>query len=173
MAQKILPLVLVLVLAGGLVLLGFQMWIVGGILTVVGAVLLFFWWRLYEILRVSEALGKQNLEAAKQHLSKIKNPEKRNEWSRTYYHFFKGMIATQENSFKEAEAAIRKALEINKFRAPDERATAHFMLAQFLLRKRNREGARRQLVEAKSFASEQQLKEQIKTVAKQQRMRLS
>ncbi len=173
MLQKLFPLILGLVTAGGLVLLGLQYWITGGILTVLGGVLLFLWWRLFEILRVAEALGKQDLETAKQHLAKIKNPEKRNEWARTYYHFYKGVIDAQENRIKEAEASIKKSLEINKFRTPDERATAHLMMAQFLLRKRNREGARRQLIEAKSFASEQQLKEQIKTMSKQHRLRLT
>ena len=173
MAQKLLPLILIVVTVGGLVMLGFQMWILGGILTGLGAVLLFFWWRLYEILRIAEALGKQDLESAKQALAKIKNPEKRNEWSRTYFNFYKGVIEAQENKFKEAEASIKKALEVGKFRTPDERATAHFMMAQFLLRKRNREGARRQLAEAKSFAAEPQLKEQIKVLAKQHRLRMT
>ncbi len=46
------------------------------------------------------------------------------------------------------------------------------MMAQLLLRKRNREGAKRQLQEAKSFASNPQIQEQIKMIVKQARIRL-
>jgi len=143
-----------------------------GIITVLGGVLLFFVWRLWIILRISEAIGKQDFELAKQHMASIKNPEKLNEYSKTYYSFFKGMIETQDNNFKEAEAAFKRALEVNRFRAPDEKATSHLMIAQLQLRKRNRQGARRHLQEAKSLTSNPQILDQIKSLVKQARIRL-
>lgn len=172
MNQKLLFGAIVLVLLIGLVLLALQYWIAGGIITVIGGVLLFFVWRLWMILRISEAMAKQDFELAKRHMAAIKNPEKLNDYSKTYYSFFKGMIETQENNFKGAEASFRKALEINRFRAPDEKATSHLMLAQLQLRKRNRQGARRHLQEAKGLTSNPQILDQIKSLVKQARIRL-
>lgn len=172
MNQKLLFGAIGAVLLIGLVLLALQYWIAGGIVTVIGAVLLFFVWKLWLILRISEAIGRQDFELAKQHMAAIRNPEKLNDYSKTYYSFFKGMIDTQENNFKEAEASFRKALEINRFRAPDEKATSHLMVAQLQLRKRNRQGAKRHLQEAKSLTSNPQIIEQIRTLVKQARIRL-
>lgn len=172
MGSKLFFWILAVVTVGGLVMLGLGWWIPGGIVTVLGGVLLFLWWRLYQILRISEAIGKEDFETAKALMAKIKNPEKLNDYSKTYFNFFKGLIDTKENRFKEAEAAFKRALEVNRFRAPDERATTHLMMAQLLLRKRNREGAKRQLQEARSFASNPQIQEQIKMIVRQARIRL-
>ncbi len=172
MNQKLLLIGLVLIILIGLVLLALQFWIVGGIITAIGLALGYFGMRLWKILRISEAIGKQDLPLAKQHLAAIKNPEKLNDYSKTYYSFFKGMIEAQENNFKEAEASFKKCLEVNKFRAPDEKATAHLMVGQLLLRKRNREGAKRHLQQARSLTSNDQILDQIKTLAKQARLRL-
>ncbi|MCE2503499.1 MAG: hypothetical protein J4G05_05535 [Chlorobi bacterium] len=172
MGPKIIGIVIAVLTGGGLVMLGLQWWIAGGVVTALGLVLLFFWWRLYQILRISEALSKEDFQKAKGQMAKIKNPEKLNDYSRTYYNFFKGVIDARENRFKEAEQAFKIALEINRFRAPDEKATSHLMMGQLLLRKRNRVGATRHLQEAKSLASNPQIHEQIKALAKQARIRV-
>jgi tetratricopeptide (TPR) repeat protein len=153
-------------------MLGLGWWIAGGITTVVGGSFLILWFRFYRILRVSEALGKDDMPQAKEYLSKIKNPEKLNDYSKTYYNFFQGIIDTKENRFKEAEAEFKTALSINRFRSPDEKATAHLMVGQLLLRKRNRQGAIRHMREAKSLTSNEQILAQIKELAKQARIRL-
>ncbi|MGE3800784.1 MAG: hypothetical protein AB7H80_07170 [Candidatus Kapaibacterium sp.] len=172
MNPKIIGYILIALTVGGLVMLGLQWWIAGGIITVLGGVLLFFWWRLYQILRISEALSKEDFEGAKEMMAKIKNPEKLNDYSRTYYNFFQGVIDIRENRFKEAEQAFKTALEINRFRAADEKATSHLMLGQLLLRKRNRMGATRHLQEAKSLTTNKQIHEQIRTLAKQARIKV-
>ena len=117
LSPKIIGYVLAVLVAGGLVMLGLQWWIAGAIVTIIALVLLFLWWRLYQILRISESLSKEDFEGAKEHMARIKNPEKLNDYSRTYYNFFKGVIDTRENRFKEAEQAFKAALEINRFRA--------------------------------------------------------
>ena len=172
MNSKTIGYILAALTLAGLVMLGLQWWIAGGIITVLAGVLLFLWWRLYQILRISEALSKEDFEGAKMMMAKIQNPDKLNDYSRTYYNFFKGVIETRENRFKEAEQAFKTALEINRFRAPDEKATSHLMLGQLLLRKRNRMGATRHLQEAKSLTTNPQIQEQIRTLAKQARIRV-
>ncbi len=172
MNQKLILYGIIAIIVIGLVLLAFQYWIAGGIVTAIGLILGFFVQKLWMILRISEAIGKQDIPLAKKHLAAIKNPEKLNDYSKTYYSFFKGMVEAQENNFKDAEASFKKSLEVNRFRAPDEKATAHLMVGQLLLRKRNRQGAKRHLTEARSLSSNEQILEQIRTLAKQARLRL-
>lgn len=172
MVQKILQAVLIAIPVGGLVMLAFGLWIAGGIVTVVGLVLLYLWWRFYQIMRIAELLSKEDYEGAKAQLAKIKNPEKLNDYSKTYYYYYKGMISVKENKFKEAETECKRALEVNRFRSPDEKAMTHFLIGQLLLRKRNREGGRRHLVEARSLTDNKEIKEQIRILAKQARIRM-
>ena len=172
MNQKILFGALGLIVAIGLVLLGLGEYIAGGIVTLIGAALLFAYWRLYRILRISEALGREDMETAKRYLDAIDRPEKLNDYSKTYYYFFRGMVDLKENSFREAEAAFKQSLETNRFRGVDEKASAHLMVGQLLLRKRNRQGAKRHMQEARSLTSNPQILEQIRSLAKQARIRL-
>ena len=172
MNQKILRLIVIGVVVIGIVLAVFVNWIAGGIVAVIGAVLLFVLWRMNVILGISEALAKDDMDEAKRRLAAVRNPQKLNDYSKTYYNFFKGIVDTRDNNFKEAEQSFKTSLEINRFRAPDEKATAHLMIAQLLLRKRNRVGATRHLKEAKDLAKNQQIHEQIKTLVKQQRLKL-
>ena len=115
---------------------------------------------------------KEDFELAKQRMAAIKNPEKLNAYSQTYYFFFQGIIETRENNLKQARQGFKRALELNRFRDPDEKATAHLMLAQLDIRSRNREGARRHLKEAKAMNPSEQIREQINMVVKQGRLRL-
>ena len=172
MNQKFFPIILGVLTAGGLVMLALQWWIVGGIVTAIGLVLLFFWWKLYQITRISESIAKQDFETAKMQMASIKNPQKLNDYSKTYYFFFQGVIDTHENKFKEAESALKQALEVNKFRAPDDKASAHVMLGQLLFRKRNRVGGTRHLKEARSLSDNPQIVTQVKELAKQMRIRI-
>ena len=71
MGSKLFFWILAVVTVGGLVMLGLGWWIPGGIVTALGAVLLFLWWRLYQILRISEAISKEDFETAKMLMAKI------------------------------------------------------------------------------------------------------
>ena len=73
---------------------------------------------------------------------------------------------------KEARTAFKTALETNRFRAADEKATALVMLAQLDLRSQNKEGAKRYLREAKALQPGEQLRQQIDYIVKQFRLRL-
>ncbi|MDB5033098.1 MAG: hypothetical protein JWQ98_339 [Chlorobi bacterium] len=156
----------------GLILLGFQWWITGGIITAIGLALLYVWWRMDQILKISNALTANDLPLARKHLESVKNPEKLNSYSKTYYYFFAGMVDVQSNSLKTARANFKTALETNRFRSVDERATALLMLAQLDLRSRNNEGAKRYLKEAKALGPGEQIKEQINYIVKTARLRL-
>lgn len=172
MNQKILFGLIGAVVAVGIVLLVLGEFIAGGIVTVIGLLLGLTYWRLYRILRISEALGRDDIPQAKEYLAAIGNPERLNDYSKTYYSFFKGMVELKENAFKDAEASFKRALEVNRFRGVDEKASAHIMVGQLLLRKRNRQGAKRHLQEARTLTSNPQILDQVKTLAKQARLRL-
>ncbi len=172
LSPKILLYILIGVIVLGLVLLAFQWWITGGIITVVGGALLFLWWRMNQLLGISEALGKQDLVEARRKLDAIKNPENLNPYSKTYYYYFLGMTETYSNNFKAARQAFKLALETNRFRAVDEKASVLIMLSQLDLRNRNTEGARRLLKDARALEPSQQIKEQINQIVKQARLRM-
>lgn len=171
-SPKILLALIALLALGGLTLLAFQYWIVGGLIVAISAALYYLWWRMNQLLNVSNALMKSDLEGARKHLAAIKNPEKLNPYSKTYFYFFEGMVNIQSNAFKESRQSFKSALEANHFRGVDERATTLVMLAQLDLRNRNTEGAKRYLREAKALEPTQQIREQISTIVKQARLRL-
>lgn len=172
LSPKLLLGILIGVSAIGLVLLAFQFWILGGIITALSLALLYLYWRLSQILKVSDAMLKNDIPLARKQLEKVKNPEKLNPYSKTYYYFFLGMVEVHSNNLKPARAAFKTALEVNRFRSVDERATALLMLAQLDLRSRNMEGAKRYLREAKALEPGDQIREQISTLVKQARIRL-
>jgi hypothetical protein len=171
-SPKILLAVLIVVALIGVTLLAFQWWILGGIITAIGLALLYLWWRLNQILQVSEAMLKNDIPLARKRLEAVKNPEKLNPYSKTYYYFFQGMVEIHSNNFKAARPAFKTSLETNRFRSVDERATALLMLAQLDLRQRNMEGAKRYLREARALEPTEQIREQINTIVKQARLRL-
>lgn len=172
LSPKILFAIIIAVTVIGLALLAFQQWILGGIITVIGLVVLFFWWRIYQILRVSEALQKQDLERAERYLDAIKKPEKLNAYSQTYYYFFRGMLDMQKRDYKAARAGLKRSLALGSFRSVDEKATAMLALANLDLRGRNRQGAKQMLRDARELGPNQEIREQIKLVAKQAQIRL-
>ena len=171
-SPKLLLGILIALAAIGVTLLAFQWWILGGIVTAIALGLLYLWWRLNQILQVSEAMLKNDIPLARQRLAAVKNPEKLNPYSKTYYYFFLGMVEVHSNNFKEAKPAFRTSLETNRFRSVDERATALLMLAQLDMRQRNMEGAKRYLREAKALEPGEQIREQINMIVKQARIRL-
>ncbi|MBC8144465.1 MAG: hypothetical protein H7X80_02700 [bacterium] len=172
LSPKILLWSLIAVTAIGVALLAFQFWILGGIITALSLALLYLWWRLNQILKVSDAMLKNDIPLARKHLEGVKNPEKLNAYSKTYYYFFMGMVEVHSNNLKPARTAFKTALEVNRFRSVDERATALLMLAQLDMRSRNMEGAKRYLREAKALEPGEQIREQINMIVKQQRLRL-
>jgi hypothetical protein len=172
LSPKILLAILLAIVLGGLILLAFQWWILGGILTALGAGLLYLWWRMNQLLEISQALANQDLDGARRRLDAIRNPEKLNPYSKTYYYYFRGMLETYSNNFKEARAAFKASLETNRFRSVDEKASVMVMMSQLDLRTRNTEGARRWLRDAKALEPSQQVKEQINQIVKQARLRL-
>ena len=171
-SPKLLLGILIAVAVIGVTLLAFQWWILGGIITAIAIVLLYLWWRLNQILQVSEAMLKNDTDLARKRLEAVKNPEKLNAYSKTYYYFFLGMVEIHTNNFKAARPAFKTALETNRFRSVDERATALLMLAQLDMRQRNMEGAKRYLREAKALEPGQEIREQISMIVKQARIRL-
>lgn len=171
-SPKILLAIISAVALLGVVLLAFQYWIVGGIIVAISGGLLYLWWRMNQLLNISNALMKNDLDSARRHLAAVKRPEKLNPYSKTYYYFFEGMVHIQSNAFKEARQSFKTALDTNHFRGVDERATALLMLAQLDLRNRNTEGAKRYIREAKGLEPSQQIREQISTIVKQARLRV-
>lgn len=171
-SPKLLLGILIAVAVIGVTLLAFQWWILGGIITAIALGLLYLWWRLNQILQISEAMLKSDIALARQRIEAVKNPEKLNPYSKTYYYFFLGMVEVQSNNFKAARPAFKTSLETNRFRSVDERATALLMLAQLDMRQRNMEGAKRYLREARSLEPGQEIKDQISMIVKQARIRL-
>lgn len=171
---KLILSILCVLLAGGLTLLGFGisdggvfMIIVGSVLTVLAAALLYIWWRANQIIAVSQAMGQQDFVTARQKLANIKNPEKLNALSKTYYYFLLGAVETQSRAWKEARAAYRTALETNRFRAIDDKATALIMLVQIELNSKNFEMAKRYMREARELKPGTEIQEQIKEIIRQ------
>ncbi len=173
LTPKVIFAILIGVAVIGLVLLAFQQWIFGGIVTAVGLVAVYLWWRLYQILRVGEAMQKGDLDKADEYLKVISNPEKLNDYSKTYYYFFRGMVDIQRGQYKESRSALKRSLEVGSFRAIDEKAAAMLALAQLDLRSRNRQGAKRLLQEARDLDPAEEIRQQIKTIAKQAQIRLT
>lgn len=171
-SPKILLALLALIILGGLTLLAFEWWILGGIITAAGIVLAYLWWRMNQLLQVSQAMMKQDFDLARRKLDAIKRPEKLNPYSRTYYYFFQGMVEIQTNNFKAARQAFKSSLDTNYFRSVDERATALMMMAQLDLRNRNMEGAKRYLREAKALDPSEQVRDQLNQIVKMSRIRL-
>jgi hypothetical protein len=169
---KLLLGIIIAVSAIGITLLAFQWWVFGGILTAIGLGFLYLWWRMNQLLEISQALMANDIPLARKRLEGVKNPEKLNAYSKTYYFFFKGMVETHANNVKDARAAFKTALETNRFRAADEKATALVMLAQLDIRSRNNEGAKRYLREAKALEPSEQVRDQIKMIVQQARLRL-
>jgi len=164
--------IVLLVTAGGLTLLAFEWWILGGIITALGLVLCYVWWRVNQILRISTAITANDIGRARAELNKVRNPEKLNAYSKTYYYLFAGIVDLQTNEFKAARQAFKTSLETNRYRGVDEKATALVMMAQLDLRQRNMEGAKRWLREARDLRPGDQIREQINSIVKQARIRL-
>jgi hypothetical protein len=156
----------------GITLLAFKWWVFGGILTALGLAFLYLWWRMNQLLEISQALMANDIPLARKRLEGIKNPEKLNAYSKTYYFFFQGMVETHANNLKVARQAFKTAIETNRFRAVDEKATAYVMLAQLDLRAQNKEGAKRYLREARALEPTDQVRDQIKMIVQQARLRL-
>lgn len=172
MNPKILLAILAVILVGGLTFLAFQFWITGGIITALAGGLLYLWWRMNQLVEISQAIAAQNIPLARTKIEAIKNPERLNPYSKTYYFYFLGMLETYSNNFKQARQAFKTALETNRFRAVDEKASVYVMMAQLDLRTRNTEGARRYLRDAKALEPGREVKEQINSIVKQARLRL-
>ncbi len=164
--------IILVVVAGGITLLAFEWWILGGLATLIGVILLYVWWRVSQILRISTAISANDMPKARLELGKVKNPAKLNAYSKTYFFLFQGIVDVQTNDFKAARQAFKTSLETNRFRAVDEKATALVMMAQLDLRVRNTEGAKRFLREARDLKPGEQIREQIATLVKQARIRL-
>ncbi|HVK40197.1 MAG TPA: hypothetical protein VNA88_16820 [Candidatus Kapabacteria bacterium] len=171
-SPKLLLGILIAVAVIGVTLLALQWWILGGIITAIALGLLYLWWRFNQILQISQAMLKNDIALARKRLESVKNPEKLNAYSKTYYYFFQGMVEIHSNNFKAARPAFKTSLETNRFRSVDERATALLMLAQLDMRQRNMEGAKRYLREAKALEPGQEIKDQIAMIVKQSRLRL-
>src|SRR2546430_2488284 len=107
LSPKILLYILLAFTLIGATFLALQWWWLGGIITAIGLALLYLWWRLNQIMQISEALVKNDLDLARKQLAEVKNPEKLNAYSKTYYYFFQGMVDTQSNKFKEARQAFK------------------------------------------------------------------
>lgn len=164
--------IILVVVAGGITLLAFEWWVLGGIATALGVALLYIWWRVSQILRISTAISANDMPKARMELAKVKNPNRLNAYSKTYFFLFQGIVDVQTNDFKAARQAFKTSLETNRFRAVDEKATALVMMAQLDLRVRNTEGAKRYLREARDLKPGEQIREQIATLVKQARIRL-
>jgi len=164
--------IILLVALGGATLLVFEWWILGGIVTAIGLALLYVWWRVSQILRISTAITSNDMARARVELDKIRTPEKLNAYSKTYYYLFKGIVEVQTNDFKGARTSFKTSLETNRFRGVDEKATALVMMAQLDLRQRNNEGAKRWLREARDLKPSEPIREQIGSIVKQGRLRL-
>ena len=169
---KLIQAIIIGITVLGLVFLALQWWITGGIITALGLVILYFWWRMNQLLGISQAIVAQDWATARQKLEGIRNPDKLNAYSRTYYYFFQGMVETQANNLKGARQGFKTALETNRFRAIDEKATALLMMAQLDLRANNKEGAKRYLREARALEPGQQIREQINEILRMARIRL-
>lgn len=171
-SPKLILGIIIGVLVLGATLLAFQQWIFGGILTAIGLAFLYLWWRMNQLLEISQALMANDIPLARKRLESVKNPEKLNAYSKTYYYFFQGMVETHANNVKGARTAFKTAIETNRFRSVDEKATALVMLAQLDIRSRNNEGARRYLREARDLSPSEQVRDQIKMIVQQARLRI-
>lgn len=164
--------IILVVVAGGIALLATEWWILGGLATTIGLALLYVWWRVSQILRISAAITANDLSRARLELNKVRSPDKLNAYSKTYYYLFQGIVDVQTNEFRSARTAFKTSLETNRFRAVDEKATALVMMAQLDLRTRNTEGAKRFLREARDLKPGDQIRQQINEIVKQARIRL-
>jgi hypothetical protein len=169
---KLLLSIIIGITVVGLVLLALQWWITGGIITALGLVILYLWWRMNQLLGISQAIVAQDWAGARKKLEGVRNPDKLNAYSKTYYYFFQGMVETQSNNLKAARQGFKTALETNRFRAIDEKATALLMMAQLDLRANNKEGAKRYLREARALEPGQQIREQINEILRMARLRI-
>lgn len=178
--QKLIIAIVIAVTVGGAAMLvsqiwmdgGVLVWILGSILFLLGATMLYFWWRMNQLAGVSNAMMAGDFNLARTKLGDIRKPDRLNRYSKTYYYLFLGTIEARAGNLKPARQALKTSLEVNSFRALDEKASAYFMLAQVELQARNREGARRYLIDAKELGPSDELRKQINQLAKQANVRL-
>ncbi|MCC7438471.1 MAG: hypothetical protein IT211_08230 [Armatimonadetes bacterium] len=171
-SPKLILGLIILLVVGGAGMLVAQWWIAGGIVLALGAGLYYFWWRMNQLLQVTNSLQRQDWDDARKRLGAIRAPEKLNPYSRTYYYFFQGIVETQGQNWKAARQGFKTALDTGYFRSVDEKATALMYMAQLDMRGRNTEGARRYLREARELDPSDQIREQINMIVKQSRIRL-
>ncbi|MBS1911503.1 MAG: hypothetical protein JST22_05920 [Bacteroidetes bacterium] len=154
--------IIVGVTAIGALLLVFQQWITGGIVTALGLGLFYFWWRINQINDVSQLLMAGKFKEAKEKLDKVKNPEKLNPYSKTYHYMLLGQAEIQLGNMKGARIAFKEALDAGRFQTTDQKASVLFMLAQVEFNAGNKEAAKRLLREAQDLNPEEDLMKQIK-----------
>ncbi|MEN8138356.1 MAG: DUF2892 domain-containing protein [Bacteroidota bacterium] len=145
----------------------------GIMVILLGAVVLFTFFRNEMILLAFWHLRKQNFEKTEKFLGYIKNPDKSLIKSQqAYYAYLMGLVNSQKQTGKamgEAEKNFKKALNIG-LNMDHDKAMANLQLAALVMAKGRKQEAQKLLTAAKKLDKSKMLTDQIKMLQGQMKM---
>lgn len=148
MLTKRIRLILIFVLfAGGIVAL-FSDPYLAIVLWAVSLVLILGHLRHGSMIGVLRALGQGRSDKAERLLAEISRPDLLSRRYRAYYHFARGLLATQRKEHETVKVAFNKALEIG-LKGRQERAVSYLSLARVAYTEKDRENAKNYLEKTK------------------------
>ena len=145
----------------------------GIMLILVGAIVLFTYFKNEMLLLAFWFLRKNNFEKAEKFLSYIKHPESSLIKSQqAYYFYLQALCDSQKQTGKsmgDAEKNFKKALGIG-LNMDHDKAMANLQLAALVMAKARKQEAQKYLTQAKKLDKSKMLTDQIKTLQQQLKM---
>lgn len=111
-------------------------------------------------------MRQQNVDKARKHLGRIRQPQFLLKGQRAYYYYLLALASQQDIKMSQTESLLRKALSIGLKRDHDQ-AMAKINIAAVCIQTGRRKEAENMLNEAKKLDSKGMLTEYIKTMRKQ------
>ncbi len=116
------------------------------------ALLLFTHFRFGNVSAAFVHLRRGKLDKAEELLDQIKRPEWLAKRHLAYYHFTKGLLATQHKELTEGEEHLKEALKIG-LRSANDNALAALNMAHICFVNNRKDEAKQHLEKAKSYSS--------------------
>ena len=110
-----------------------------------------------------QALKKENYDKAENLISKIKNPELLNKGQKSYYHFTKGIIASEKQTWDDAYFQLTEALRIG-LRTKNDTSIVLLHLANIELERKNYYKANDFIYNAKQFELQPLVQKEINRI---------
>ena len=110
-----------------------------------------------------QKLKNQDLKKAEELISKIKNPEKLSKGQKSYYHFTKGIIASEKQTWDDAYFQLTEALRIG-LRTKNDTSIVLLHLANIELERKNYYKANDFIYNAKQFELQPLVQKEINRI---------